>query len=1198
MNRGRCPTSDELSRYTVGKLARSQRQSVEDHLEFCPDCQSRLEALPQPADVLAAVLAHPVAGGSQGGPGIDFLGLEKVRLLGRQILAGSGCYAQPASSDFQPPARIGPYQMIKQIGAGGMGTVWMAEQTSPVKRIVAIKLIKPGMDSAQVLARFEAERQALALMDHPNIARVIDAGTVGSGQWAATSEQQAEGRDDDTSTKKRPPTASSLPTTHFPLPTISGRPYFVMEFVQGKSITTFCNDRCMPIRARLELFLRVCDAIQHAHHKGIIHRDLKPSNILVSNGDGPAIPKVIDFGVAKAVGPRLTETTLHTDVGQLMGTLEYMSPEQAAFNAVDIDTRSDVYALGALLYELLTGTTPFTRDEIRQAPLTEALRLIGEVEPPRPSLRLSKSPADLAELARQRGTEPGKLPRLVRGELDWLVMKALEKDRGRRYDTVSAMGLDIQRVLRNEPIQAGPPSAWYRMRKFASRHKGTLLATALVLLTLVGGIVGTTLGLIDAETARDNETAQRLAAESERNRAVNAENVALTNLLRAEEERGNANKSAADALAKEKQARQSEAEARAILEFFQEHVLDAARPSSQFGGLGIDVTLRSALDSLEPRIGPVFKDQPLVEAFIRTTLGKNYHHAGENALAIKQLQQALALYEAKLGPEHPTTLATKADLALVYQSAGKLVEAVEMNSATLALCEARLGPTHPYTMTSMQYLASAYLAGGQPREAVQLFLKAVELRKANLGADHPNTLNSINSLANAYLHEGSPELAVPLLDQSLRLARAKLPAGHPTTLSYMQSLASAYLMEENRVKDALLLSQETLKLRQQYLGLDHRDTLVTLFTLAAARLKANQPREALILLEDAVPRCQKKLGPDHPTTLQGTNALAGAYQANNRLKDAVSLFEDTLKRRRAVLPADHPDTLVTLTSLAAAYRSAGRSRDAVPVLEEAYTASKTKLGRLHPSTLIRMTNLALVYKDAGKLDEALALGKETLELHRERFGTDHLRTWIVMNNLAGVYYDAGQFKEAEELLGAAAAGAREKLGPTHLQTLSFTSNQADCLEKLDLAEMAEPLRRELMVFWKDKEGPDSWQFAQRMGQLGSNLMQQRKFAEAEPLLREALRIGDKQLPDSWGNWITRSLLGSSLAGQMQFEAAETLLLQAHEGLMKRADKIPPRARSVLAESAQRIIDLYVAWDKPELANTWRQELAKLLPRKG
>src|SRR3954469_11883335 len=314
---------------------------------------------------------------------------------------------------------IGPYKLLQQIGEGGMGVVFMAEQTDPIQRIVALKIIKPGMDTRQVITRFEAERQALAMMDHPNIAKVLDAGT-----------------------------------------TESGRPYFVMELVKGVPITKYCDEKHLPLRARLELLLPVCQAVQHAHQKGVIHRDIKPTNVLVAEYDDQAVPKIIDFGVAKATAQKLTDRTMFTEFGQVLGTVEYMSPEQAKFNQLDIDTRSDIYSLGVLLYELLTGSTPFARKRLNEAAFDEMLRIIREEEPPRPSARLTSSET-LPNVAANRNLEPHKLTTLVRGELDWIVMKCLEKDRDRRYESASGFATDLQRYLNDEPIEAIRPSRAY-----------------------------------------------------------------------------------------------------------------------------------------------------------------------------------------------------------------------------------------------------------------------------------------------------------------------------------------------------------------------------------------------------------------------------------------------------------------------------------------------------------------------------------------------------------------------------------------------------------------------------------------------------------------------------------------------------------------------------------------------------------------
>ncbi|MCS7471581.1 protein kinase [Stieleria sp. ICT_E10.1] len=474
--------------------------------------------------------------------------------------------------------QIGPYKLLQQIGEGGMGTVFMAKQTQPVTRRVALKIIKPGMDTKQVMARFEAERQALAMMDHPNIARVLDAGT-----------------------------------------TEQGRPYFVMELVKGVPITKYCDDHQLPTRDRLALFTDVCQAVQHAHHKGIIHRDLKPSNVLVAKFDDKPVVKVIDFGVAKATNQELTQQTMFTQFGQVIGTVEYMSPEQAQFNQLDIDTRSDIYSLGVLLYELLTGCPPLDRQRLRAAALDEVLRMIREEQPPKPSTRLSTLGRDAEQVSQKRGTDVSRLGRSVRGDVDWIVMKALDKDRGRRYETANGFASDVRRYLEGEPILARPPSTIYRLKKFAGRNKGLMASAASVLLAIGFAFAALSYSLNKQRKLTVEAVAARNEARNARDEAENARQDAETARYR------------------------------------EERALETLR--SQLIAWGFDHTLTSESESLGEIIRLADYAQ-LKKDWALTFEGARALHTGNNPLAREKLELAVKM--------DPDNIAAKSMLAISY----------------------------------------------------------------------------------------------------------------------------------------------------------------------------------------------------------------------------------------------------------------------------------------------------------------------------------------------------------------------------------------------------------------------------------------------------------------------------------------------------------------------------------------------------
>jgi serine/threonine protein kinase len=793
---------------------------------------------------------------------------------------------------------IDGYKLLQQIGVGGMGVVYLAEQEKPVQRRVALKLIKPGLDSTEVIARFEAERQALALMDHPNIARVYDAGT-----------------------------------------TDSGRPYFVMELVQGIPITEFCDLHHLTPEARLKLFLDVCHAIQHAHHKGVIHRDIKPTNVLVALHDGVAVVKVIDFGVAKATAQKLTDRTLFTASGQMIGTPAYMSPEQAEMGGLDIDTRSDVYALGVLLYELLTGTTPLENWRLRVVGYVEMLRLIREEEAPRPSTRLSALGDSATVLARKRRLDARRLAQLLASELDWVVMKALEKDRNRRYDTPGNLAADVERYLRREAILARPPSLAYKFSKFVQRNRVAVLAVAAVVAAL---LAGSALATWQAVCATRAEAAAVAAARAERQAKEDAE------------------------------AR--EADTRSVLKFVEEHIIAAVRPEGVAGGKGRATTLRETIEAALPVVEKDFASKPLIEARLRLMLGMSFAYLGESRTAAAQFETARAIFARHHGPDHLETLASQHNLASSYHALARYTDAVKLYEETLAVLQARFGSDHPMTLLCMYSLAVSYAALGRHADALKLREETLDLRKARLGPEHPDTLRSMNGLANSYDSVGRSADALKLREETLARMTACLGRDHPDTLLSNGNLAISYAAM-GRHADALSLRKQTLTVQQARLGPDHPDTLRSQTAVAVSYAALGRHADAVELYKKTLAREQVRLGPDHPDTLVTMFNLALSYARLGRHDAALDLSEQTLALRKVQLGPDHPETIRTMWVVANSLVALNRGAEAVPLIDECVRHAPGKL--VEPALLPSVLTLRLRYfarmEDAAGCRQTAAL---------------------------------------------------------------------------------------------------------------------------------------------------------------------------------------------------------------------------------
>jgi serine/threonine protein kinase len=753
---------------------------------------------------------------------------------------------------------IGPYKLLERIAEGGMGEVWMAEQRAPMRRKVALKIIKEGMDTRQVVARFEAERQALALMDHPNIAKVLDGGA-----------------------------------------TEQGRPYFVMELVRGTPIITYCDQHRLTLRQRLELFVPVCQAIQHAHQKGIIHRDIKPSNVLITPCDGRAVPKIIDFGVAKAIGQRLTEDTLYTGFGAVVGTLEYMSPEQAELNPGapgDIDTRSDIYSLGALLYELLTGTTPLRHERVTQTAFTEMLRAIREEEPPKPSTRLSedegrrmKDEAKHSSRHRFWRYSSFSLHSSSFQELDWIVMKCLDKDRNRRYETANALVADLRRHLNHEPVEAGPPSAWYRLGKYGRRNRVALATGAVVAMALVAGTAVSTWQAIRAMNAEGQSQVRMQAEQKARGEADRLLGEVVQERNRVTEERNRTDRA-------RQEADRRATEAREVVDFLINDLIGAASPSQAQGTMP---TVDQVLARADRNIAQRFAERPLIEASIRHALAQAFFELGQYPKAEEHAGRAVELRLAHLGPGHTDTIA--AQNALAWAPCWRVVTSglqgnVEERRilATRAFATARkvLGPEHPETFRSMYFLASTLNGQGKLDEARLFFEECLPIYKRVLGPEHPETLRLTCEFARLCQDLGNLEQARQLEEEST---------------------------------DILLRVQH-----------DHPDTLIAMHNLTDSYLSLGQFDRALEMSRRTLEGCVRVLGPAHHFTQRTSgaylgSALAGSVHWEQARKDLEQLLDRT---RREPAPETKLTFCLTATGLALLLRDHGRFAEARPLLEQ------------------------------------------------------------------------------------------------------------------------------------------------------------------------------------------------------------------------------------------------------------------------
>ena len=802
----------------------------------------------------------------------------------------------------QPGSRIGRYRLLNILGEGGMGIVYLAEQERPIKRKVALKVIKPGMDSRRVIARFEAERQALALLDHPNIAHVYDAST-----------------------------------------TESGRPYFVMEDVQGLPITDHCDHHKLTIEDRLKLFLQICHAVHHAHQKGIIHRDIKPSNILVSYQDHQAVPKIIDFGVAKAINQSLTEKTLFTEQGQLFGTPEYMSPEQADMANEDIDTRSDIYSLGVLLYVLLTGALPFDSDTFRQGGIERIRRVIRESEPKTPSTRLTSLGEDAIKIAQSRRTDTATLAKQLHKELEWIPLKAMRKERTERYRSASELADDVENYLEGKPLIAGPPRTIYKVRKFIRRNRALVTGVAAVLVVLVAGIIASMLFAIGQARTR--------------------------------------------------------AEVQAVSDFLRHSVLESLDP---FKVGGREITIRTVLDTALKSLEGEFTGTPLAEAGIRFTIGHAYWSLGLYEQSEVHLKRAMEIQQAKLGSEDPATLLSMHYLGWLYFSKSRYTKAEQLLTHAMKTRSRVLGEEDGDTLLSMVGLACVYNRQGRFQEAEDLIQKALGITRRALGEEHPHMPAFMNAMAWSYELQGRFHEAEQLVKQGLEMGRRVRGENDWFTL-LLKHTFSRICWHLGRYDEAEEPLKETLKGRREAWGQEHPDTLETMGTLGQLYHAQGRYEEAELYLDQALASSLQVLGDVHSITVWCLYARGTLYLSQGKYNDAGSLLEKAYKISHHISGEDNWMTLKVTNALAKLCTAQGRYEEAEKTFRRTLEARINRLGDDHPETLESRNDLAVLYKERARYGEAEPLLLEAVEGRRIKLGDTHPRTVESWQNLIDLY---------------------------------------------------------------------------------------------------------------------------------------------------------------------------------------------------
>ena len=820
-----------------------------------------------------------------------------------------GTVRPPLIPTEKPGDRIGRYKLLQQIGEGGCGVVYMAEQEEPVHRRVALKVIKLGMDTKSVIARFEAERQALALMDHPNIARVLDAGA-----------------------------------------TDTGRPYFVMELVRGIKITDYCDQNNLSTGERLDLFIQVCRAIQHAHQKGIIHRDIKPSNILVTVNDGIPVPKVIDFGIAKATVGRLTDQTVFTAFEQFIGTPAYMSPEQAVMTSLDIDTRSDIYSLGVLLYELLTGQTPFDSEKLLQAGLDEIRRTIREQEPARPSTCLSTMlNANLTKIARHRNAEPPKLIHLVRGDLDWIVMKALEKNRTRRYETANGLAADIERHLNNEPVVACPPGNLYKFQKLVRRNKLIFIAASAVIVALIIGLGISTWMFFKEQQARQQAEAESAVAKTEA------------------------------------------AKATAISDFLQQ-ALRSANPDELKGS---EYTVRQLLDDFSSGLENQFQSQPEVEAEVRATLGRAYFRLGFPDKSQPQMERALMLRRRIFG-EHEQVAATLVDCAWTSFEQDRYTKGESQAREALDIYR-KCGTAGQPLISALWVLEKLVAAQGRATEVDAIALEAITIAGKSPGVEFPEMANVIHAWAEVKNYQGKYDEGASLASRAVAMHRRLQGADHPETAWALISLGVA-LRGQGKLSESEAATREALEIFRKSYPSAHKTMLAAMIELRMVLEAKGDTAGAESLYPEILAGQRATLGGDSPAVAETLSGQAGNLQLQGKMVEAEQAYREALTIYTKLGAVGSDKYTAVVRSLREVLKAENKPAEVETLYREVLPVERSALGADSPTVALTLFGLANFLKSQNRPEEAAQEYRESLDIILKPDWEAHLfqlSVWVV-----------------------------------------------------------------------------------------------------------------------------------------------------------------------------------------------------------